>query len=252
MSHTFTSDIVNLNVGGTRFSTSRQTLTSVQDSFFTSMLSGRISSCRDETGALFIDRDPKLFSIILHFLRTKELDLSGVEVSVLRHEAEFYGITTLIRRLMLCEDLERSSCGDILFTGFIPSPTIPSNQNSFKSLSNKPSTSTADGSKPGQVLRLNNNSQIISSTHAPVNVQSPSPCHSHSRNSSADFLNTSKMSHSRKSSYETTNLYHYSTHVSQNCQHVTNNSNEIKQIRSDLGKHKFLSKKVLSFYQIIP
>ncbi len=91
MSYTFTSDIVNLNVGGTRFSTSRQTLSSTQDSFFTSMLSGRIPTCRDETGALFIDRDPKLFSIILHFLRTKELDLNGVDVSVLRHEAEFYG-----------------------------------------------------------------------------------------------------------------------------------------------------------------
>lgn len=114
MSHTFTSDIINLNVGGTRFSTSRQTLSSPQESFFTSMLSGRIPTCRDETGALFIDRDPKLFSVILHFLRTKELDLNGVDVSVLRHEAEFYGIIPLVKRLLLCEDLERSLCGTYL------------------------------------------------------------------------------------------------------------------------------------------
>ena len=58
---------------------------------------------------IFIDRDPKLFAIILHFLRTKELDLSGsgsggpVDVSVLWHEAEFYGIGPLAKRLMLCE-----------------------------------------------------------------------------------------------------------------------------------------------------
>ncbi len=35
-------DIVHLNVGGHRFSTSRQTLTVVPDTFFTALLSGRI------------------------------------------------------------------------------------------------------------------------------------------------------------------------------------------------------------------
>jgi hypothetical protein len=66
-------DIINLNVGGQRFSTSRQTLTWISDSFFTAMLSGLISTNRDEQGYIFIDRDPKLFSIILNYLRTKEL-----------------------------------------------------------------------------------------------------------------------------------------------------------------------------------
>uniref|UniRef100_A0A669D4N8 Potassium channel tetramerization domain containing 3 n=1 Tax=Oreochromis niloticus TaxID=8128 RepID=A0A669D4N8_ORENI len=61
----------------------------IPDSFFSSLLSGRISTLRDETGAIFIDRDPTAFAPILNFLRTKELDL------VLRHEAEFYGITPL-------------------------------------------------------------------------------------------------------------------------------------------------------------
>ena len=66
-------DIINLNVGGQRFSTSRQTLTWISDSFFTAMLNGLISTNRDEQGSIFIDRDPKLFSIILNYLRTKEL-----------------------------------------------------------------------------------------------------------------------------------------------------------------------------------
>ena len=61
-----------------RFSTSRQTLTWVQDTFFTAMLSGRISSMRDETGAIFIDRDPKLFGVILNYLRTRDIDLRWV------------------------------------------------------------------------------------------------------------------------------------------------------------------------------
>uniref|UniRef100_A0A8C2Q5E7 SH3KBP1 binding protein 1 n=1 Tax=Cyprinus carpio TaxID=7962 RepID=A0A8C2Q5E7_CYPCA len=78
-----------------RFSTSRQTLTWVPDSFFSSLLSGRISTLKDETGAIFIDRDPSLFAPILNFLRTKELHPRSIEVHLLMHEAEFYGITPL-------------------------------------------------------------------------------------------------------------------------------------------------------------
>ncbi|RLU16359.1 hypothetical protein DMN91_012119 [Ooceraea biroi] len=119
------SDIVHLNVGGTRFSTSRQTLSWIQDSFFTALLSNRIDSHKDESGALFIDRDPKLFSIILNYLRTKDIDLKTVDIRTLRHEAEYYGITPLVKRLMLCEDLTQSSCGDVLFYGYLPPPNIP-------------------------------------------------------------------------------------------------------------------------------
>ncbi|XP_061601220.1 BTB/POZ domain-containing protein KCTD3 [Cololabis saira] len=118
-------EIIQLNVGGTRFSTSRQTLMWIPDSFFSSLLSGRISTLRDETGAIFIDRDPTAFAPILNFLRTKELDLRGVNISVLRHEAEFYGITPLVRRLLLCEELDRSSCGSVLFHGYLPPPAVP-------------------------------------------------------------------------------------------------------------------------------
>ncbi|XP_039217782.1 SH3KBP1-binding protein 1 isoform X3 [Crotalus tigris] len=115
--------LVELNVGGRRFCTSRQTLAWVPDSFFSSLLSGRISSLRDETGAIFIDRDPDLFAPILNFLRCKELDLRGSDVSLLLHEAQFYGITPLIRRLQLQKELERSSCGSVLFEGYLPPPS---------------------------------------------------------------------------------------------------------------------------------
>ncbi|KFM07750.1 BTB/POZ domain-containing protein KCTD3, partial [Aptenodytes forsteri] len=100
-----------------RFSTSRQTLMWIPDSFFSSLLSGRISTLKDETGAIFIDRDPAAFAPILNFLRTKELDLR-----------ESYGhicFSSLVRRLLLCEELERSSCGSVLFHGYLPPPGIP-------------------------------------------------------------------------------------------------------------------------------
>ncbi|KTF86972.1 hypothetical protein cypCar_00030203 [Cyprinus carpio] len=117
-------DIIHLNVGGKRFSTSRQTLTWVPDSFFSSLLSGRISTLKDETGAIFIDRDPSLFAPILNFLRTKELHPRSIDVHLLMHEAEFYGITPLVRKLQLCDELDRSSCGNVLFNGYLPPPVL--------------------------------------------------------------------------------------------------------------------------------
>lgn len=67
--------IVNLNVGGRIFATSCNTLSWIPDSFFTSLLSGRMNSVRDASGAIFIDRDPDVFRVILNYLRTKQVDL---------------------------------------------------------------------------------------------------------------------------------------------------------------------------------
>nr|ACO15314.1 BTB/POZ domain-containing protein KCTD3 [Caligus clemensi] len=61
--------VIDLNVGGSLFSTSRSTLTSIPDTFFSALLSDRIASARDKNGAIFIDRDPDLFKIILNYLR---------------------------------------------------------------------------------------------------------------------------------------------------------------------------------------
>ncbi|TKR57568.1 hypothetical protein L596_030813 [Steinernema carpocapsae] len=122
--------IVNLNVGGQRFSTSKQTLTSVSDTFFTSLLSGRIPLVKDETGAIFIDRDPLLFRLILNYLRTKQVDLSGVSLQALTHEAQFYGISPLVKRLTLCEELDQCACGNVLFHGHLPPPATPLNDDS--------------------------------------------------------------------------------------------------------------------------
>lgn len=38
------------------------------------------------------------------------------------HEAEFYGITPLVKRLKLCEEMTESPCGDILFLGSLQPP----------------------------------------------------------------------------------------------------------------------------------
>ena len=215
---TFTSDIINLNVGGTKFSTSRQTLCSIPDSFFSSLLSGRIPSCRDEHGFIFIDRDPKYFSIILNFLRTKELNINGLDdISVLRSEAEFYAITPLVKRLLLCEDLERSQCGDVLFTGFVPAPHIVAKSANMINVHTKSSTSMFDNTpsammgqnssssstassstsssgqtlKPGNVLRLFPNSKPTEYPSYQTGVAGSVGGSSHSRASSIDLQSVS-------------------------------------------------------------
>ncbi|KAK2161189.1 hypothetical protein LSH36_120g10014 [Paralvinella palmiformis] len=125
MLHQNVADIIHLNVGGRRFSTSKQTLTWIPDTFFSSMLSGRMSAFKDETGAIFIDRDPDLFAKILKYLRSKEIDLKNTDIHCLRHEAEYFGLTPLVRRLMVCEELDQTSCGGILFHGVVSPPVAP-------------------------------------------------------------------------------------------------------------------------------
>ncbi|VVC90578.1 unnamed protein product [Leptidea sinapis] len=123
-------EIVNLNVGGTKFSTSWHTLTWIPDTFFTALLSGRIPTVTDESGAIFIDRDPIQFALILNYLRTRDIDLNNVNIRSLRHECDYFGITPLSRRLALCDDANHSTCGDVLFYGYLPPPLIPPIANS--------------------------------------------------------------------------------------------------------------------------
>ncbi|NXT23702.1 KCD17 protein, partial [Syrrhaptes paradoxus] len=90
---------VRLNVGGTVFLTTKQTLCREQKSFLCHLCQGEeLQSDRDETGAYLIDRDPTYFGPILNFLRHGKLvlDKDMAEEGVLE-EAEFYNIGPLIR-----------------------------------------------------------------------------------------------------------------------------------------------------------
>ncbi|ETE73295.1 BTB/POZ domain-containing protein KCTD17 [Ophiophagus hannah] len=65
---------VRLNVGGTVFLTTKQTLCREQKSFLCRLCQGEeLQSDRDETGAYLIDRDPTYFGPILNFLRHGKL-----------------------------------------------------------------------------------------------------------------------------------------------------------------------------------
>uniref|UniRef100_A0A1B0CDH3 BTB/POZ domain-containing protein KCTD3 n=2 Tax=Lutzomyia longipalpis TaxID=7200 RepID=A0A1B0CDH3_LUTLO len=235
MTYVLNGDIVHLNVGGTKFATSRQTLTWIPDTFFTALLSGRIASLKDESGAIFIDRDPSLFGFILNYLRTREVDIRNHDIRMLRHEAEYYNISPLVKRLILCEDLGHSSCGDLLFYGYLPAPSIPIQEFSIPTVaatkncasaaaSSATTSSSSTSARPGSMVRVpeyqgNGNGNG-------VNGNGGSRLATHSRNSSLDLRmrngSSWAASHSRTASLD--------------LRHSRNSSADLtKSIRSDVG-----------------
>nr|XP_046165642.1 LOW QUALITY PROTEIN: BTB/POZ domain-containing protein KCTD3-like [Oncorhynchus gorbuscha] len=79
-------EIIQLNVGGTRFSTSRQTLMWIPDSFFSSLLSGRISSLLDETGVHLLS-----IYFVLYTIYSVQLPVHCASLCVSRQLVKYYG-----------------------------------------------------------------------------------------------------------------------------------------------------------------
>ena len=96
--HTFQKNWIKLNVGGHRFETSLQTLTSVPDTYFSSFFSGRFELKPNQDNEYYIDRDGRLFNHVLNFLRDKDsfaASISGLTMTERRElevEARFYGL----------------------------------------------------------------------------------------------------------------------------------------------------------------
>ncbi|KAL4624385.1 BTB/POZ domain-containing protein KCTD5-like isoform X1 [Arapaima gigas] len=102
---------VRLNVGGTYFLTTRQTLCRDPKSFLYRLCQADpdLDSDKDETGAYLIDRDPTYFGPVLNYLRHGKLVLNKdlAEEGVLE-EAEFYNITSLIK--LIKEKIRERDC----------------------------------------------------------------------------------------------------------------------------------------------
>uniref|UniRef100_A0A1B0D3S3 Uncharacterized protein n=1 Tax=Phlebotomus papatasi TaxID=29031 RepID=A0A1B0D3S3_PHLPP len=205
MSYVFSGDIVHLNVGGTKFATSRQTLTWIPDTFFTALLSGRIASLRDDTGAIFIDRDPSLFGFVLNYLRTREVDIRNHDIRMLRHEAEYYNISPLD------------------FTPPVSTSTSSLAKNPAKTEAGaSPATPGVSTARPGSMVRV----PEYQGTSGTGSVSNGARLPSHSRNSSLDLRMRNGQSwaasHSRTASLD--------------LRHSRNSSADLtKTIRSDVG-----------------
>ncbi|KAK3102117.1 hypothetical protein FSP39_008910 [Pinctada imbricata] len=87
-------EIVNINVGGVKYSTYRSTLCKYPNSRLGAMFDGKIESERDQKGRIFIDRNGRIFEYVLDYLRSGQLTLPRDlnDVDILRKELDFYGI----------------------------------------------------------------------------------------------------------------------------------------------------------------
>ncbi|CAP34315.1 Protein CBG16039 [Caenorhabditis briggsae] len=87
--------IVKLNVGGVMFQTLKSTLTK-HKSMFKVMLETEMPVTKDESGCIFIDRDPKKFEKVLEFLRTGRIDFSGPgDILSVQEEAHHFMLESL-------------------------------------------------------------------------------------------------------------------------------------------------------------
>ena len=103
LKHVHFASVLKLNVGGTEFTTSIQTLTKDTGSTLHAMFSGRFETKPTEDGSYFIDREGKNFGYILNYLRTGRLILPPDAGELLREElleeAEFYQIRGIVEEL---------------------------------------------------------------------------------------------------------------------------------------------------------
>ena len=109
------SSVIELNIGGYYFTTTKTTLLRYEDSMLALMVSdNNYPTYKDKDGRFFIDRDGSLFDIILNYLRTNKLIISDINnndfnqenltISInklinLKIEADFYRIDSLINEI---------------------------------------------------------------------------------------------------------------------------------------------------------
>jgi len=95
-------ELVRLNVGGERYTTTRATLTRYPRSMLGAMFGGTLlATSVDEHGCFFIDRDGPTFRYVLNFLRSGRLSLpiEFNQLDLLAVEADFYQLEDLIKEI---------------------------------------------------------------------------------------------------------------------------------------------------------
>lgn len=88
-------EIVDLNVGGRYFTTTRSTLCKYSGSMLAAMFGGDLQpSQQDSQGRYFIDRNGDYFAVVLSYLREEPIQIPpfGVQRQALVGEARFYQV----------------------------------------------------------------------------------------------------------------------------------------------------------------
>jgi hypothetical protein len=101
MVHMASGELIQLNVGGQIYTTTKATLERHPNTMLGAMFNGSMPTAVDDNGHYFIDRDGALFGYVLNFLRSSKLavpeDFKQWEQLAL--EADFYQIEPLIQAI---------------------------------------------------------------------------------------------------------------------------------------------------------
>lgn len=93
---------IKLDIGGTLFATTLDTITSEKPTFFSAWFSDEFFEKPGEDGTYFVDRSPDYFKYVLEYLRTKKCsitNLSAFEIAKIKEEAKFYCVNGLLECL---------------------------------------------------------------------------------------------------------------------------------------------------------
>lgn len=114
--------VIELNVGGYFYSTTKRTITSEPNNSLVELI-GENSGCKDSSNRIFIDRDGKLFRFILDFLRNKNVLLPDnfFERESLRREAKFFKLENMVK-LLDNEDITFDSSSEMNLLKIQPLP----------------------------------------------------------------------------------------------------------------------------------
>jgi hypothetical protein len=97
-------EIVRLNVGGTRYEVSRNTLMRFEGSMLASLISGKWKEGEGDE-EIFIDRDGRRFGYILEYLRSDRVHLPHLSArSALMEEFEYFGIDADESKILVQHD----------------------------------------------------------------------------------------------------------------------------------------------------
>jgi len=98
------SQIIELNVGGSVYCTTINTLLSEKNSFFETLINKKSEQVKDSNNRIFLDRDGPLFNYILDYLRNKLSFVPPnnlIETNRLKIEAEYYKLDDMVKFLSL-------------------------------------------------------------------------------------------------------------------------------------------------------
>ena len=85
-------DVITLNIGGKKFITKIETLVSMKDTLFYKIVSSNKFNLQQE---LFFDRNPKIFPIIMDYLRSKNINynkFSQDQLEDLKVESDYFEV----------------------------------------------------------------------------------------------------------------------------------------------------------------